>query len=179
MCVSKLVLFRHIFFWGTLLLVTGCSPYAQLKAAPSASHSFEALPLEAILERHAGVLNGPDGGVMSFNPLAEDEPYQTDVRWTGKMRIIPEMRWDMVQIWGRFFRIPVDFTRQYTQEVQLTDQKTTLWIPATTDHIAVLQQKQTEKGYRVWLMLLGALKETDRFDYLFLINRIEAEDVAE
>lgn len=176
---NRVLLTRLLFLGIIFALLPGCNPYARLEGEPTVQDSFVPLPYQAIIAEHSQLFRMEDRMVLRLNRFAEERPYRTQVLTTGVAQSLAPMHSDLIQIWSRYMSIPVDFSRQYTQEVEFSQGESRFWVAIRPkEHLEQLGYLKEPWTGEARFMLIGAVRGSSGWEPIFLLNRFTPQKKA-
>ena len=144
-----------------LLLLLGCSPL-QPSSASSPPPGLQSSTFEQLLSRQASLLAAPAKTFVKLSLDAEERHYLVPARYQGERRVVADRHWDVIQIWGRATRQPLELTLPYKEEIAVASDHNRYRValrPELADDMA--QNLQPGNAIRLSLLLVGAIRSAD------------------
>ncbi|MGH9765859.1 MAG: hypothetical protein ACREAB_00375 [Blastocatellia bacterium] len=140
--------------------------------------------LDQIIKLHATkVLDNPEV-LMTFSDgsaavLTRDSfPSKVKITYTGQSRSIPQKRKELVKDWvtTTYGANREEYVKLFDTEFLFIEDSVEYWLPIQSQLIQPLKD-ELKKGEEVILYVawIGARKESDKIDWVFLVNEFEKE----
>lgn len=162
-------------FWLLALLGTllGCSPLQPTSASQPADNLLRTT-FETLLARQASLLHAPSQTFVKLSLDAEDRPYLVPARYLGERHPVADRHWDVIQLWGRATRQPLELTTPYREEITVAGDRHRYRVALRADMAdSMAQALQPGSSIRLALLLVGSIRSADEsvMEPVFLVTR--------
>jgi hypothetical protein len=97
--------------------------------------------------------------------------YTTLVRFTGKTRMIGEVRQTFIEDWVKSMRHPSQYARLFNREIEIVQDGRAWWLPIQSELVDPLEREVTPDGeVDLYVLLMGAVNG----DVVFSVSEFEA-----
>ncbi|HSK71624.1 MAG TPA: hypothetical protein VK892_08015 [Pyrinomonadaceae bacterium] len=111
--------------------------------------------------------------ILSYNSFQS----RVKATYTGSSRKVSDKRKEFISIWLKTLDKPKEYLDLFENEYLFIEDKVEYWLPVQKQ-VASFFSEELKKGDTVTLFVvwLGARKDKNSIDYIFLMNEFEAEE---
>jgi hypothetical protein len=131
--------------------------------------------LGQIVKQHSQRVTDIKAGTYSLF-TADGFPSRVAVTYTGQSRKIAPKRKEFIAEWEKTLTSGQKITELFEDEFLFVEDSVEYWLPVQKRLIPYFKQ-ELKKGERIELLLMwiGAKKESEKVDWVFLVNEFEKE----
>lgn len=145
--------------------------------------TYQPRTLDQIIKLHATKILDNPSVLMTFSDgsaavLTHDSfPSKVKITYTGRSRSISSKRKELIKDWLiKTYGTNKEYVKLFDTEFLFTEDAVEYWLPIQSQLIQPLKEELKKgEGVILYVAWIGARKESDKIDWVFLVNEFEKE----
>lgn len=148
--------------------------FATICSAQDQWDKYQPRTLKELIDLNKEFLAGTDSKVHFL--FGDSFPSRVKVVYTGKSRALTKERIEVIDGWSKSRKVPKEIVDLFEKEVLFVENSVEHWLPVQKQVLAYFEE-ELKPGQKVelFVMWIGARKEQDKVDWVFVVNEFQAE----